>query len=105
MGGGEQSSASLGFCVEAAFGWRPRPRAFCTATLCAQRRAAAGTPWRDSKACGDLVWASGYGHSGLAREAARILYLSPRGLAKTTGSFTCSSEPVADGGTLRPCAV
>lgn len=33
------------------------------------------------------------------------LALSPRGRAKTTRSFTCSSEPVADGGTLRPCAV
>uniref|UniRef100_A0A2R8MZ07 RUNX1 partner transcriptional co-repressor 1 n=1 Tax=Callithrix jacchus TaxID=9483 RepID=A0A2R8MZ07_CALJA len=35
----------------------------------------------------------------------RALAPSPRGPAETTGSFICSSEPVADGGTLRPCAV
>lgn len=35
----------------------------------------------------------------------RALAPSPCGPTETTGSFICSSEPVADGGTLRPCAV
>ncbi|XP_040481529.1 proline-rich protein 34-like [Ursus maritimus] len=38
-------------------------------------------------------------------KARRALAPSPRRPVETTGSFICSSDPVADGGTLQPCAV
>lgn len=102
-GGGELSSARAGLRVAGCV-WlaSATPGSSSRCSLCA---AAAGARQR----------AGGLRESARGREAAdtlasrgeprRALVLWPRGPPPTAGSFICSWEPAADGGTLRPCAV
>ena len=97
-----ESWALRGGCVWLAF---PTPGSSNRSSLCVapsgRRRCAARLRGLVASARGRVVPDT----LALRGKRRRALAPSPRGKAETTGSFICSSKPVADGGTLRPCAV
>lgn len=102
-GGGELSSARAGLrvagCVwlaSATPGSSPRS-SLCAAAAGARQRLGGLRGSARGRVAADTLASRG--------KRRRALVLWPRGPPPTAGSFICSWEPAADGGTLRPCAV